>query len=357
MTMSSVSAEHNDVRVQGAPTPPVPARPSGAVQLWAIIGAVGVAVVSSSWLRWITSGDFEKPAPGPDAYDHLWWLRTVEVLSLSLVVGFFYVFVVRPWRRERRLTFDGKLLIACTLAYYVDPILNYFNHSFAMNAHATSWGSWAQFIPGYASPGQGRFAEGVLWAGAMYTYFGLGAALVGCGLLNRLRRRYTRVSTVWLYAAVYLAFCVGDFLVEVPLFVLPKVYVFSGVPRFGTLWAGEIYQFPIYEMLLASVFALGFTWLRDSRDDRGRSAVERGVDELRVGPRAKGLVSFLAICGAALVIALSYFLPYSWLSMKADSYPALPSYLRTAAYCGQPDRPLCPSQYIRQLGTGTERHP
>ncbi len=350
MTVSSVSVESNDVRMRSAPTPPVTARPSGAVQLWALVGALGVALVVSSWLRWIVSDDFQPPSPGPDKYGQLWWLRTVEVLSLLLVVGFFSFFVVRPWLRERRLTFDGKLLIACTLAYFVDPILNYYNHSFAMNAHALSRGAWAQFIPGYASPGQGGFAEGVLWAGAMYTYFGLGAALVGCGVLNRLRRRYRRVSTVWLYAAVYLVFCVGDFLVEVPLFVLPKLYVFSGVPRFGTLWAGEIYQFPIYEMLLAGAFALGFTWLRDSRDDGGRSAVERGIDELKVGARAKGLVSFLAICGATLVIALgAYFLPYSWLSMKADSYPALPSYLRTAAYCGQPDRPLCPSQYIRQL--------
>lgn len=349
MTISTIAADGNAVRSNGSQDPVTTRRPPGAIRFWAVMGSLTTALVLSSWLRWITSEDFQKPTPGPDEYEHLWWLRTVEVLSLSLVLGFFYFCLVRPWWRERRVTFDGKLLIGCMLAYWVDPILNYFNHSFAMNAHALSGGAWTEFIPGFASPGQARFAEGVLWAGAMYTYFGLGAAIIGCGLLKRLRARFPRASNVSLYAIVYLAVCVGDFLIEVPLFVLPEIYVFSGVPKFGTLWAGEVYQFPIYEMLLVGVFSLGFIWLRDSRDDRGRTAVERGVDELNAGPRTKGLLSFLAIAGAAFVIALTYFLPYSWLSMKADSYPTLPSYLRTAGYCGQPDRPLCPSQYIRQL--------
>src|SRR4051794_12105007 len=94
MTVSSVTEECNDVRMKGAPTPPVTARPSGAVQLWALVGALGVALVVSSWLRWIVSDDFQPPSPGPDTYGQLWWLRTVQVLSLLLVVGFFSFFVV-----------------------------------------------------------------------------------------------------------------------------------------------------------------------------------------------------------------------------------------------------------------------
>jgi hypothetical protein len=101
--------------------------------------------------------------------------------------------------------------------------------------------------------------------------------------------------------------------------------------------------------VFAAVFAVMITWLRQSRDAQGVSAVERGLDRLSVSDRTKGLLSFLAITGWATVSALGYFLPFAWMSMQADSYPQLPSYLTSSAYCGQPHQPICAPQYLKDL--------
>jgi hypothetical protein len=46
------------------------ARPSGALKLWAGLGAVCVALALSTYARWIGSSDFRHVAPGPDHYDY-----------------------------------------------------------------------------------------------------------------------------------------------------------------------------------------------------------------------------------------------------------------------------------------------
>jgi hypothetical protein len=259
--------------------------------------------------------------------------------------------VLRPWLRTRRVPFDGKLLLGLMIAYQVDPILNYFNTSFVFNAHSVNFGAWANGIPGYQNPGQGQLAEGFLWAMPLYMYFGLLAAIVGGRILAWLGRRFPSASKVSLYAVLFVLITVGDFFVEFVTIVYPQLYVFSGTPKSLTLFAGEIYQFPVYHCVFAAVFAVMITWLRESRDANGVSAVERGLDQLAVAHRIKGLLSFLAITAWATLSALGYFLPFAWMSMQADSYPKLPSYLTTSAVCGQPNTPLCASQYLKQLKT------
>jgi hypothetical protein len=46
-------------------------------------------------------------------------------------------------------------------------------------------------------------------------------------------------------------------------------------------------------------------------------------------------VSFAAIAGFTIsLLTLDYSIPFSWMSMQSDSYPALPSYLKSNAWCG-----------------------
>ncbi|HTK61471.1 MAG TPA: spirocyclase AveC family protein [Pseudonocardia sp.] len=324
-------------------------RAAGTVNFWATLG--GVLTVSFIYLllRWVLSADFTAPDPGPDHYPYLWWLRTVEVASVLAVLGFGWFTVIRPWLQTRRIPFDGKLLIGLMIAYQVDPILNYYNPSFLMNAHSVNLGAWSNGIPGYSSPGQGRMAEGFLWAMPLYMYFGLLAAIIGGRVLTWLGRRLPRASNASLYTILFVLVTIGDFFVEFSALVYPQLYVFAGTPKSLTLFAGRIYQFPVYHCVFAAVFAVMITWLRQSRDADGVSAVERGLDRLAVHDRIKGLLSFLAITGWATVSALGYFLPFAWMSMQADSYPPLPSYLTTSAYCGQPHAPVCASQYLKQL--------
>ena len=325
-----------------------PHRPSGAVKLWAVVGAGAVLLALTTYARWIVSDDFAAAHTGPDDYEHLWVLRSVEVASVVFVLAFAWFCVGRPLLRERRVPFDGKLLIGLMIAYVVDPTFNSFGHNFAMNAHSVDVGAWGDQLPLFTAPGQGRLAEALLWAAPLYVYCGIAAAMLGCALLDRLRRRFPAMSTVGLYFVLYLTFVVGDFAFEFGMFVAPQLYVFPGVDGDLSLFAGELYQFPIYHSLFAGLFAGAITWLRDSRDDSGRSAIERGADHL--GTRLRGTLSFLAITGYATVAAFfGYFLPFSYASMRADTYTDLPSYLSTAAFCGDAGKPKCPSQILDDL--------
>ncbi|MHB8693811.1 MAG: spirocyclase AveC family protein [Solirubrobacteraceae bacterium] len=336
-------ARHIDPQTPAASTPQ---RRSGTVGWWAAFGAVGIAVALETWVRWITSSDFTKPNPGPDHYRSMTYLTIFEIASCTLAALFLWRLVIRPWIRERRMPLDGKILIGLTLSYFVDPILNLYSPTFAMNAHSVSFGSWANQLPFYTAPHQDRFAEGLLWAPELYMYFGLLAAIAGCWLLDRMRARFPRASTATLYTVLFAIFVCADFPAEWFAIVRPQIYVFAGVPKDFSLFAGTLHQFPIYQSLFAAVFAIMITWLRDSKDTHGRTAVERGLDTLSISNARKGLLSFLAVTGFMLACVLGYFLPYSWAATSADTYVRLPSYLSTAAYCGTPGTPSCSSQTI-----------
>lgn len=235
-------------------------------------------VIVTGIVRWIASDDFRATPTGPDHYPYLMTLRIVEVASALFLLYFFITCVVVPLVRRRRFEFDGMLLIACLCVHFIDPMFNYFSPSFAQNAWSVNAGSWANFIPGYASlSGNFGFVEGVLWAAALYGLFGIAAAKIGCWLLNGLRPRYPKLSNLSLYAILFVIFAIGDLIVE-NFFVRSQIYVFWGAWSELTLWPGKLYQFPLYETFLAVIYALGFVCLRDSRDDHGLTWVERGVD-------------------------------------------------------------------------------
>jgi hypothetical protein len=323
-------------------------RPSGALTLWAGIGAVAVVLALTTYGRWVASDDFEAAGPGPDHYSYLWALRGMEVVSAVMVLAFLWFCLVRPLIRERTFSFDGKLLLGLLLAYVVDPTFNAFGHNFAMNAHSVNLGGWGEKLPFFSAPGQGRYAEALLWAMPLYVYCGIAAAMLGGVVLRFLRTRFPQMSTAGLWLLLYLAFVAGDFAFEFTFFVLPQLYVFSGVKGNMSFFAGTLHQFPIYHSLAAGLFAGAITWLRDSRDDSGRSPIERGADQIT--GRARTALSFLAITGYATAAAfLGYFLPFSYMSMKADTYTDTPSYLSSGAFCGDKGKPICPSQYLDDL--------
>ena len=145
---------------------------------------------------------------------------------------------------------------------------------------------------------------------------------------------------------------VVDFLLEFVV-LRARIWSFVGAPRSLTLWSGEYYQYPIYEGIFTGIWVSAMTAVRYLRDDNGRSFVDRGVDALRVGPRWRKLASFLAVTGWIHVTMIGlYFVPVSWMSLKADTAPALPSYLRSGI-CGEGTDYACPSEYVPVPSVGS----
>lgn len=309
--------------------PAVVAGRQGAVSVWAVAGVVWIVFVAQAWGRWITSDTLFAPAPiyGPDTFDGgaLVVLRVIEAVSILIVVATVWVFLVRPLVRTRKLSLDGMIVIGSLLASAIDPMINYFQYTFAWNAHALNMGSWLAFFPN--STGPARYGEGLAWFIPQYLYLGIGLASIECRIILALRRRMPTISNVRAFAAGYLSIFMIDVVIE-QLFIRTKVYAFPRTWEALTLWAGTPYQFPIYESLFVGIYAAGFTALRISALDAadGRSFVERGAE--RWTPRLRTPVILLAVTGfCAFWAGVAYFIPWSWMSVTPDSFVEVPSYM------------------------------
>jgi Spirocyclase AveC-like len=323
----------------------------GTVWLWAALGLALVVLALTTWTRWLLSPQAAPVDPGPDPYAYGWILRLTEVISISVFVFLLWYTLLRPAYRQRTITLDGKLFIGGLFASVLDVLCQMFNPTWALNAHSLNVGTWAAQFPGFAAPQADRWAWSLAWCMPAYIWLGVGAAIVGCAYLNALRRRFVRVPTVALYGIVWVTFILA-FGCLATTWNRAGVYSYVSSPNSLTLWATTTHRLPLTELMFIAGYCLMFTWLRDSRDGKGRCAVDRDVDRLRIGAGAKAVLSTLAVCGwAGFTTLAAYQIPNDWVAMTGgrDSIPTLPSYQQGSLYCGQPGKPLCPSQYLDQL--------
>lgn len=324
------------------------ARVQDGVYWWALAGVLIVGVSTSSWVRWMMSAGFVQPDPGPDPYPYLWVLRLTEFVSISVFFFLLWHTLLRPAWRDHRITLDGKLFVGGFFASALDVLYGMYNPTWAMNAHALSMGTWAGFFPGFASPAMEDNAWGLLWCLPAYIWLGVGAAIVGSWILRRLRAAFPRMGRVTQFMSLQLIFmlvfaCIAAF------WNRTEVYTSVSVVEGLSLWYGQTYQLQLMDPICIAAYCLGYTWLRESLDDNGRCAVDRGLQRSPASVPAKALLSTLAVCGfTAAVTLVAYQIPFSWMSMHGDSHPKLPSYLQPGLWCGQEGRPLCPGQYLKQ---------
>src|SRR4051794_24534035 len=99
------------------------------VAWWALIGAIFLAFAAYVMISWITGPYFERVPSGPSVPPL--WMRVIliswQAIGIPVGLGLIYWFLVRPWRRERRITFDGLLVLSCFLVVWQDPLSSYFN--------------------------------------------------------------------------------------------------------------------------------------------------------------------------------------------------------------------------------------
>jgi Spirocyclase AveC-like len=127
-----------------------PESASKPVRAWAVAGGAILAFQLYVWIRWMTGPNFKRVPAGPSDPPTLMkvvLLTWTAVIVIGLPVGIYY-FIVRPWRRERRITLDGMLLVACGLLFFQDPLLNYFSTWSTYNSWMFNRGSWVKDIPG-----------------------------------------------------------------------------------------------------------------------------------------------------------------------------------------------------------------
>jgi len=299
---------------------------SKAVRIWSVLGAVILVLQVYVWIRWISGPYFERVPTGPSDPPTL--MKTVlsiwtAVIVLGLPVGIYW-FIIRPWWRERRVTLDGMLLVSMGLMFFQDPLLNYFNTWCTYNTWMWNRGSWAPYVPGWMSPEQpgAMVAEPLLMNAPGYSYGVLLCTIIGCWVMRKAKSRWPRISNPALVGVVFAFTFVFDFVMEGLLLMPMGLYTFPGAIESLSINAGTYYQWPVYEGLMWGGVQAALCCLRFFTDDRGRTIVERGLDNVRGGFLRQQFTRFLAIFAAvSACFFVFYILPAQFFAMHADPWP------------------------------------
>lgn len=315
------------------------------IKWWAATGVALLSFAAYVLIRWALSGPRpapKGPVPVPEYMQIAAWVFQTAVPAGALFVVI--RFVVIPWRREGRPTFDGLFILAILTVYWLDPLANYAQTFFTYNAQLFNLGSWAEYVPGWIAPNNRHLAEPIAMMLPAYVLWFFGGTALANAVMRFVQSRRPQTSN-----GVLILLCAGflfvlDTAIEM-VFLLTGLYTYPGAGAL-TLFKGHYYQFPLFEAFFMMTAWTPWACLRYFRNDRGESVVERGLSRLRVGERAQGALRFLAIVGALQTsVILLYLVPYPLLTLNAGAFPKeiLDRPYLTSGICGYGTDLACPS--------------
>jgi hypothetical protein len=324
------------------------------VKWWAAVGALVVAIEILVLTRWVTSPWFKTVPVGPTPVPTFMKVAIVffEVTSIPAALLLLYFLVIRPWRREGRLTIDGALTIAFATLWFQDCLSAYSGHWFTYNSWALNFGSWVNSVPyatGKAAPGA-MLVEPILIIPGVYVWVFVLVMFLGSWVMRTARNRWPRVSPVKLGAICIAAMWVFDVILEGVMFMPLGVWEYPG--GHFSIFPNTYHKFPLTEMITAgSVFA-AVAILRFFRNDRGETLADRGLESLKVSDRRKSLLRALAMIGVVNVLFfVGYNLANTWTATRSAEWPAdlqKRSYL-TNGICGEGTDQMCPGPAVPQF--------
>jgi hypothetical protein len=319
------------------------------VKGWAAAGIFFVALQIYVYGSWITSDHFERTPAGPTPLPG--WMKVLLQFwqwgGLAFALGLIYWYVVRPLRRNRKMSSDGLLCLAFLTLFWQNSLISYFNISLTWNAFMINYGGWELKIPGWLAPRANHTAEPFVTLPPMYIYFMFFAVVIGCQVMNLIKKRWPNLGKFGLSMAAFGAFMVFDTLLE-PLLMASGVWTYPGAIKGLTLYHGNYWQFPIYEAVLFGGCWAAWCCLRYFKNDKGHTVVERGVEELRASPKAKTWLRFFAIAGFLNVTMVLYSVIWAIFGLYSSPWPediTKRSYL-TNTLCGAGTSYACPGPRI-----------
>ena len=346
----STTERHVDEALRAAEA----ARPkSEAVRVWGFFGGALLLLQVYVWFQWITGPYFHTVPVGPS--DPPMYMKIFLGLNAAvLLCGFPFAvwhFWIKPWRNERRITLDGMLMLSLNLMIFQDPMLNYFNTWCTYNTWLPNFGAWTSHIPGWFSPEKPghQVTEPIINNFIGYGYGVLMIIIMGCAFMRKVRTRWPGLSDVQLVLVMYAAAIAFDFVMEALILLPFGLYSYPGAIRAVSFNAGTYYQWPIYEGFMWGGVQTAITCLRFFTDSRGRTIVERGLDDIRSGFAVQQLTRFLAIFAAVSAsFFFCYMAPVHWFTLHADPWPEdvqKRSYF-IGGICGEGTDRACPNPLI-----------
>lgn len=304
---------------------PLVVNQTSPIVLWAIAGCLFLAGELYVIGSWVLGPNF---VPTPEGADQISDIQRIYFLMLQIgVTGLFlffaYMWLIKPWLREGRMTSSGRLFAAGSMLFIYDCSMNYTATVLFYNSHLANFGSWTLGSwPGWLSPMGNVLPEPIFVSPPGYTTFVLTQAVFVCWLVRKAKTKWPKLGTLSIIGLIVLGCTIVDSVLET-LLVRSGVYAYPGAIRSLTLFAGETYQFPLYEGLLFGGFGIGaMAVLNFFRDDKGQTFVERGVERLRIGEFGKQWLRGLAVYGFChLMFFTLYMVPMQWFSLNSDPFP------------------------------------
>ncbi len=333
-------------------------RKTRPVMVWAVIGAIFLAIEAYAVIGWIVSGNATATPHGatPIPTWDKWVLDGWQAFGVPCLLVFLWHFLVKPWRKEGHITTDGLLCLVFGTIWWQDPMSNWSSVSFTYNSYMLNFGNWTHNIPGWPLPHSNQIAEPTLWVDPIYIYLVFGAAVVGSVLMRKIKARWPEMGTFGILSLTFLTFMVFDALLE-PILMALGFWSYPSTVPWLTLWHGTRFQYPIYE-----AFFWGGVWtlwasVRYFRDDKGETLAERGIDQVRVSGKKKTGLRFLALAGICNFLFLfAYNVPIQFFVIHQANWPSSisnRSYL-TDNLCGPGTTYICSGKYVPiPIGNGS----
>jgi hypothetical protein len=316
--------------------------PSSPVKIWALVGAAVLVLELYVWVKWVSGPFFTSVGSGPTE-PPMYMKVFLTIQSVAMWVGLpiaVWFWGIKPWLRERRISLNAMLMASMGLMFFQDPLLNYFNTWCTYNTWLFNRGSWSSDIPGWVSPESPghQVAEPLLINAPGYTWGVLLCTVLLVGGMRKIKARWPHLTTFRIILLTYAMAIVFDFIMEACIILPLGLYSYPGAIRSLSINAGTYYQWPIYEGLMWGAVETGLASIKFFTDERERTFVERGLDNVRGGFVKQQSVRFLAIFAAvSACFFVFYNIPAQWIAMHADPWPqdVLERSYFTQSVCGE----------------------
>jgi hypothetical protein len=293
------------------------------VRVIATIGAALAIIQLYFLVKWITSPNFTAVTSGPSV-PAMWMqisVRTVEIVSTGVAVWMVYYFVIRPWRREQRVPYDGLVVLSALAVSMYDPLNSYFHTWFAYNSFFFNHGTAVLGIPGWQSfnePGA-QIAWPIFFIPPLYAVMFLGIPMFGCWVMRKAKAKWFALPNIALVLIALVLIAAIDIALEGPVVMRLGFYDHTGpsIPFLDSYYGHN----SIPNIILVTAAVTLATGLRYFRNDRGETLVERGSYRMGSTRLKTTIVRFFAIFAAIQAILFAgYHAPMAvWTLLHPDA--------------------------------------
>jgi hypothetical protein len=277
-------------------------------------------------IAWLTDGPTQVTEFRDSTSANWYAARMYEGLAILVSIAVI-VYVVRGCVRARRvLTFDVMFCLCGATVFWADLVVNGIHPILMVSSNFLNLNHPCGHMPFVVNPDCGRAPEPFLFWFPLETFGLLGAAIVAAAGVRWARQRWPGISTAKLLGLVLLGGLLVECIFEPPAVAL-GLWTYNANPLTAIpLGKGGAFRLPVIEIVAAGLWFGLLIAVRVLKDDRGRTLVERGLEQHTRCVRKA--ISLLALYGVFQFVNIVVATMPLWpLGFYEGPWPRLPKYV------------------------------